>query len=65
LKRAIQKYLEDPLAEEIIKGTMTEGDTLEIIFDKESNILTINVLKVPVQLPPKTPKKKKEEKKDE
>ncbi|RZK70104.1 MAG: ATP-dependent Clp protease ATP-binding subunit, partial [Pedobacter sp.] len=30
LKRAIQKYLEDPIAEEILKGELTEGDVLEI-----------------------------------
>lgn len=28
LKRAIQKYLEDPIAEEILKGEIEEGDTL-------------------------------------
>ncbi len=68
LKRAIQKYLEDPLAEEIIKGTLVEGDTLEIALDIEESILKINVVKVLVELPPlppKPPKKKKEEKKDE
>ena len=65
LKRAIQKYLEDPLAEEIIKGTLAEGDTLEIAFDKEENVLKIVVVKVTVAAPAKAPKKKKEEKKDE
>ncbi|MCO5937087.1 ATP-dependent Clp protease ATP-binding subunit [Mucilaginibacter sp. RB4R14] len=34
LKRAIQKYLEDPIAEEILKGEMTEGDTLMVDYDK-------------------------------
>lgn len=28
LHRAIQKYLEDPMAEEILKGDITEGDTI-------------------------------------
>ena len=36
LKRAIQKYLEDPIAEEILKGELTEGDTMEVDYDKES-----------------------------
>ncbi len=31
LKRAIQKFIEDPLAEEIIKGTLVEGD--KIVMD--------------------------------
>ncbi|MCP9757040.1 ATP-dependent Clp protease ATP-binding subunit [Lacihabitans sp. CCS-44] len=35
LNRAIQKYVEDPLAEEILKGTMSEGDV--ILVDHEEN----------------------------
>ncbi len=30
LKRAIQKHLEDPLAEEIIKSNLEEGDTINV-----------------------------------
>jgi ATP-dependent Clp protease ATP-binding subunit ClpC len=41
LKRAIQKYLEDPIAEEILKGDLHEGDTLEIDFDAETKELKI------------------------
>jgi ATP-dependent Clp protease ATP-binding subunit ClpC len=41
LKRAIQKYLEDPIAEEILKGEMTEGDTLMVDFDKEANEIKV------------------------
>jgi len=37
LNRAIQKYLEDPLAEEILSGNVQEGDTLKADFDKENN----------------------------
>ncbi|MEI6817491.1 MAG: ATP-dependent Clp protease ATP-binding subunit [Bacteroidota bacterium] len=58
LKRAIQKYLEDPLAEEIIKGEMVEGDTLQVTLDGETNTLKIVIVK-----PPKA-RKKKEESKD-
>jgi ATP-dependent Clp protease ATP-binding subunit ClpC len=29
LNRAIQKYLEDPIAEELLKGDIAEGDTIE------------------------------------
>jgi len=47
LKRAIQKYLEDPLAEEIIKSEMAEGDTIEVILDKEKNELKLAVVKAP------------------
>jgi ATP-dependent Clp protease ATP-binding subunit ClpC len=41
LKRAIQKYLEDPIAEEILKGDLHEGDTLEIDVDTETKELKI------------------------
>jgi ATP-dependent Clp protease ATP-binding subunit ClpC len=41
LKRAIQKYLEDPIAEEILKGEMSEGDTMEVDFDKETEAIKI------------------------
>jgi ATP-dependent Clp protease ATP-binding subunit ClpC len=43
LKRAIQKYLEDPLAEEIIKSKLSEGDSIEVGFDKEKSEITINI----------------------
>jgi ATP-dependent Clp protease ATP-binding subunit ClpC len=60
LKRAIQKYIEDPMAEEIIKSKMAEGDTLEVGFDKEKQELTVNVIKVN-EPAPKKPKKAKED----
>jgi len=41
LKRAIQKYLEDPIAEEILKGEIAEGDTLEIDYNKESDQIVV------------------------
>jgi ATP-dependent Clp protease ATP-binding subunit ClpC len=41
LKRAIQKYLEDPIAEEILKGDLHEGDTLELDVDTETKELKI------------------------
>ena len=58
LKRAIQKYLEDPIAEEILKGEMTEGDIMEVDYDKEKEEIRI-ISKA------KTLKRKKEEKKEE
>ncbi len=41
LKRAIQKYLEDPIAEEILKGEIHDGDILEIDYDKESDQIVV------------------------
>ncbi|WP_029287836.1 ATP-dependent Clp protease ATP-binding subunit [Pedobacter sp. R20-19] len=57
LKRAIQKYLEDPIAEEILKGELTEGDTLEIDYDKTTELISVNHKK--------GEKKKEEPKKEE
>jgi ATP-dependent Clp protease ATP-binding subunit ClpC len=43
LKRAIQKYLEDPMAEAIIKSSITEGDKLIVDFDKEKEVIVVNI----------------------
>lgn len=59
LKRAIQKYVEDALAEEIIKGELSEGDQIEMDLDKENNVLKPVVVKAPPA--PSKSKKKKEE----
>lgn len=57
LKRAIQKYLEDPMAEEIIKSNIEEGDSLVIGFDAETKEISIKATK-----PKKSKKKTTEEK---
>ena len=38
LKRAIQKYLEDPLAEQIIQTNLNEGDKLMVDLNKDNEI---------------------------
>ncbi len=43
LKRAIQKYLEDPLAEEIIKSKIHPGDTLFIDYEAEAEDIRVTV----------------------
>jgi ATP-dependent Clp protease ATP-binding subunit ClpC len=60
LKRAIQKYVEDILAEEIIKGELQEGDQIMLDFDAESNTLKPSVTKASAPPPPKSKKKKEE-----
>lgn len=57
LKRAIQKYLEDPMAEEIIKANIDEGDELRADLDKEKSEIFIKIKKVKA--------KKKEDNKEE
>ncbi|MBC7418670.1 MAG: ATP-dependent Clp protease ATP-binding subunit, partial [Pedobacter sp.] len=42
LKRAIQKYLEDPIAEEILKGELSAGDTMSIDYDKKTELISIS-----------------------
>jgi len=41
LKRAIQKYIEDPLAEEIVKSTMKEGDKIALDIEDGNDKLTV------------------------
>ncbi len=45
LKRAIQKYLEDPLAEEIIQSKLSEGDIINVDLHENKEELIINVTK--------------------
>jgi ATP-dependent Clp protease ATP-binding subunit ClpC len=46
LKRAIQKYLEDPMAEAIIKAEMLDGDKISVGFSKPKNKITIKINKL-------------------
>ncbi len=59
LKRAIQKYLEDPLAEQIIQAKLEEGDTLKVDLNKEGEIA------VKIARAKKTPAKGKATKKSD
>lgn len=45
LNRAIQKYLEDALAEEILKGELSEGDVIIADYSGEGDELDIKVTK--------------------
>ena len=55
LKRAIQKHIEDPLAEEIINSSLQEGDLISISFDADKKEISIKITK---------PKKKKKSTED-
>jgi len=46
LKRAIQKYLEDEMAEVIIRASLTEGDTISVGLDKTRGKITTKILKL-------------------
>ncbi|MGW8315434.1 MAG: AAA family ATPase, partial [Bacteroidales bacterium] len=51
LKRAIQKYLEDPMAETIIKSSLVEGDTMVVDFEKEKEEIMVAIKKKKGELP--------------
>jgi ATP-dependent Clp protease ATP-binding subunit ClpC len=58
LNRAIQKYLEDPVAEEILKGEAQAGDTLLADLVEGAEELTITLVKpATAELPPAAPTK--------
>ena len=45
LKRALQKFLEDPIAEEIIQSHLKEGDTIKVGIDKKNDNVKISIVK--------------------
>ncbi|MGY8915454.1 MAG: ATP-dependent Clp protease ATP-binding subunit, partial [Flavobacteriales bacterium] len=45
LKRAIQKYIEDALAEEIVNSKLNEGDSIYMDLDEKKEELTIDIKK--------------------
>ncbi|MDD3744119.1 MAG: ATP-dependent Clp protease ATP-binding subunit, partial [Lentimicrobiaceae bacterium] len=51
LKRAIQKYIEDALAEEIIKSNLSEGDKVLITHKENAEELEIQIIKPTVSKP--------------
>ena len=65
LHRAIQKYLEDPLAESILSGKFKEGDTISVEYDKEAAGLILNPAGEKEKKKKDKGKDKKEEKEEE
>ena len=45
LKRAIQKYIEDPITEEIIKSNPKKGTKMILDYDKENDSMVVSVVK--------------------
>jgi len=54
LHRAIQKYLEDPLAEEILSMHIKSGDTLLAVLDKETSTIKYEIKKAIEETPTPT-----------
>ncbi len=61
LHRAIQKYIEDPLAEEILNHSVKQGDTLVGDLDKDKTGLTFTLQKKEKEKTPKAPKEPKQD----
>jgi ATP-dependent Clp protease ATP-binding subunit ClpC len=51
LKRAIQKYLEDPMAEAMIKISLTEGDYVSVGLNSAKDEIRIKIVKKKAELP--------------
>ena len=51
LKRAIQKYLEDPMAEVLIKAELKEGDIINVGFNSAKSEIKIKIQKKKPELP--------------
>jgi ATP-dependent Clp protease ATP-binding subunit ClpC len=49
LKRAIQKYIEDPLAEEIIKTKLISSDIINVDLSPDTNEIIITIVKEDVK----------------
>ncbi len=44
LARTIQRYVEDPIADEVLSGNVNEGDTLRIDYDDKKDNIVIKVV---------------------
>ncbi|HDJ32654.1 MAG TPA: ATP-dependent Clp protease ATP-binding subunit [Bacteroidetes bacterium] len=61
LKRAIQKHLEDPMAEVIIKSDLKEGDTVVVDLEKDKEQIKISIKKPKVKEASKNRENQEEE----
>ena len=41
MRRCIERYIEDPLSEEILKGTLTPGCTIEVLLGNDELVFDI------------------------
>ena len=59
MKRAIQKYLEDKVAEELLRLELKENDTFLIKLNDKKNELELEIIEEPIDVPDQGSKKKK------
>jgi ATP-dependent Clp protease ATP-binding subunit ClpC len=60
LKRAIQKYLEDPMAEVMIKASISEGDLVNVGFNEAKQEIRIKIHRKSTELPANEPERETE-----
>ena len=53
----VEKYVEDPLAEQIVKSNLKEGDSIKIDMQKDATELTVDIKKGTKALPAKDKEK--------
>ena len=42
LNRSIQRHIEDPVADAVLSGTFSEGDTIKITYDKKQGKIVLS-----------------------
>ena len=45
MRRSVEKHLEDPLAEHLLRGDVKDGDFVGVTFDKKENKLKFKAQK--------------------
>lgn len=65
LRRAIQRLVEDPLAEEFIRGNVPEGATILVDYIEGEENLTFRIFKAGEEIPDLDAEREKAEKKEE
>jgi len=53
LRRAIQTYIEDPIADQVLEGKWTSGSVIDVDYDKDAKKLTFNPGEGPIPEPRK------------
>ncbi len=52
MRRAVEKHIEDPLAEHLLRGDVREGDTVKVTFDEETKRLKFAAESPPQEVSP-------------
>jgi ATP-dependent Clp protease ATP-binding subunit ClpC len=64
LRRAIQRYVEDPIADEVLRTEMEPGSTVQVDKPEEEEGKEVEELKLTITAPPPRPEPEEEEEKE-